>query len=77
MLVSDERFEVLDTVVGEGHDAVFVLGAVNSDQAIFRIHAEREIGDLVFGFVELAGDEADSSHGMDLVDVGHQAASAS
>ncbi|WP_214647916.1 hypothetical protein, partial [Novosphingobium aerophilum] len=64
-------------VVGEGHYAVLVLWAVNPDEAVFRIHAERQVGYLVFGFVELPSDEANGSDGMDLVDVGHQAARAS
>ena len=76
-LVCDERLEVLDAVVGERHDAAFVLGAVDPDQPVFRIHAESEIGNLIFGLIEFLGDQSDGSNRMDLVDVGHQAASPS
>lgn len=76
LLVRYERFQVLDALHGEGHNAVFVFQAVDPDQAVFGIHAERKVGDFVFGFVEIPSDEADGLDGMDLVDVGHQAARA-
>ncbi|WP_430983726.1 hypothetical protein, partial [Escherichia coli] len=64
-LVGDQRLEVLDAAVGERHDAAFVLGAVDSDQPIFHIHAESENSNLIFGLIEFLGDQSDGSHRMD------------
>jgi hypothetical protein len=41
-------------------------GAVDPDQPIFGIHAEGEIGDLVFAFAEFARDQPDRLNGVDL-----------
>ena len=41
LLVGYERLQVLDALHGEGHDAVFVCQAVDPDQAVFGIRAER------------------------------------
>lgn len=61
----------------KGHDAVFVFQAVDPDEAVFRIHAERKVRDFVIGFIEIPSDEADGLDGMNFVVVGHQAARAS
>lgn len=70
-LVGDERLEVLNAGGGEGHNAAFVFWSADPYQAVFRIHAERQISDFAFDFVEVLGDEVDGSNGMSLVDLGH------
>jgi hypothetical protein len=70
----DEVAEAFDAELGEGHDAVFVVEAVDPDQAVLRLHFGRDICEPVLVFTEFLGDERDGPHGMDLVDVHRQAA---
>lgn len=70
----DEVLKAFDAEFGEGHDTVFVVWPVDPDQTVLGFHFDGDFGEPVFIFTEFPGDECDSSHGMDFVDVHCQAA---
>ena len=69
----DELDQVLDAEVGERHDAVF-SNAIDPDAAVLGVHFAGDVGQPVFVFAEVLGDEIDGGDVMELVDVHGQAA---
>jgi hypothetical protein len=64
-----EQFnETLDTEFGEGDDAV-VVEAVDPDEAVLWLHADRDVMKHVDVLTEVLGDEIDGLDVGDLVDV--------
>ena len=64
----DQLDEVVDPVVGEGHDA-FVAEAQDPDEAVLGLHFDGDVEQEVDIFAEVFGDAVDGSDAGDLVDV--------
>ena len=69
----DKILEILDTEVGERHDAV-IADAVDPDDAVLDLHFGGNIPQPIFVFAKFGGDTTDRGDVMDLVDVHGQAA---
>ena len=71
----DEIDQVLNSEVGECHDAV-IADAIDPYQAVLGFHLRCDVEEPVLALAEFLGDEVDRLDVRDLVDVRGQAARA-
>lgn len=64
MQILEQRYEILDTVIGEGLD--FAVGVVDPEAIILWIKAECEIVQELLFDAEVARDESDGANGVTL-----------
>lgn len=74
MKLFEEEFDLLDAFIGEGQDAVVIVGAVDPDDAVLGIEVEGQIMDEVFADAKIPGDTFDGVDVMDLIALHDQAA---
>jgi hypothetical protein len=71
----DELDQILDSKVGERHDAIFA-NTLDPDNAILDFHFIGNVVQPVLVFTQVLGDASDGRDVMDLIDVHDQAARA-
>ena len=64
----DKLNQVLDSEVGERHDAIFT-DAIDPDEAVLGIHFIGDVAQPVLIFAEMLGDASDGGDVMNLVDM--------